>query len=117
MVAKDESGGYVCSFAFTDIVYRRVLNIDYGTIEEDLGNGALQQRLRQELERGFREIHERGEPLPVPSHYASRIAEIIYANSEREIPKEMAFDLYQEVLLACEQARAAVLGEELRSGE
>lgn len=112
MVAKDESGGYDCSFAFTDIVYRRVLNIDYSTLEDDLVSGTLQQNLRDELERGFREMHERGEPLPPPSYYASRISEIIYSNAEREISNEMAFDLYQEVLLACEHARAAVLGEE-----
>lgn len=112
MVAKDESGGYACNLAFTDIVYRPVLNIDYGSLEEDLENGVLQQKLREELERGFRELHESGEPLPLPSYYASRIAEIIYSNAEREIPPGMAFDLYQEVLLACEHARAAVLGEE-----
>lgn len=89
-----------------------MLNIDYSTLEGDLVSGTLQQKLRDELERGFRQMHDGGEPLPPASHYASRISEIIYSNAEREISKEMAFDLYQEVLLACEHARAAVLGEE-----
>ena len=90
-----------------------MLNIDYGALEKDLAAGTLQQKLREELERGFREMHERGEALPPPSYYASRISEIIYTNAERELSKEMAFDLYQAVLLACEHTRAAVLGEEL----
>ena len=89
-----------------------MLNLDYETLETDLESGALQRRLCDELEGGFRQMHERGDPLPVPSHYASRIAEIIYANAGRQIPSGIAFDLYQEVLLACEHARAAVLGEE-----
>jgi hypothetical protein len=92
------------------------MNIDYDTLESDLGTGVLQQALRQELEAGFRLLRDAGEPLPLPSHYASRITEIIYANAGREIPQEVAFDLYQEVLLACETARAAVLGEESSKG-
>jgi hypothetical protein len=92
------------------------MNIDYDTLETDIGSGVLQQKLREELEVGFRLMRDAGDPLPLPSHYASRIAEIIYANAGREIPQEVAFDLYQEILLACEQARAAVLGEESSKG-
>jgi hypothetical protein len=89
------------------------MNIDYANLERDIVEGTLAQRLEEELTRGFREMHERGEPLPPPSYYASRIAEIIYAAAERPLDQEASFNLYQEVLLACEKARAGVLGEEL----
>jgi hypothetical protein len=89
------------------------MNIDYANLERDITDGTLEQRLEEELARGFHEMHERGERLPPASYYASRIAEIIYDAAERPLDQEAAFNLYQEVLMACEKARAAVLGEEL----
>ena len=86
------------------------MNIDYDTIEEDILNGTFRQKLEDELLRGFREIHESGERLPPPSHFASQIAEIV--NKDVSLSSELKYELYQEILEACEKARAAVLAEE-----
>ena len=67
----------------------------------------------QELIAGFRQIQAAGERLPLPSHYASQIAEIVSRGASGPLRPEIAFELYQEVLDAVESARAAVLGEEL----
>jgi len=85
------------------------MNIDYENLESDIGNGILRQRLEEELTLGFRQIQQTGERLPVASHYAAQIAEII--NRGAELSAEMKFELYQEVLEAVEAARVAVLGE------
>lgn len=85
------------------------MNIDYANLEADLENGLFRQRLEEELVAGFRQIRAAGERLPVASHYAAQIAEIV--NRDAELSEETKFYLYQEILLACEQARAAVLGE------
>jgi hypothetical protein len=61
---------------------------------------------------GFRVIHQTGQRLPMSSHYASQIAEIINSGLTVPLTTEAAFDLYQEVLSACERARTEVLGEE-----
>ena len=89
---------------------RTRMNIDYSTLEQDMESGELQRNLAQELTIGFRLMQEAGDPLPPASYYATKIAEIIHANAECEISKDMAYYLYQEVLLACEEARASVLG-------
>ncbi len=60
---------------------------------------------------GFRAIHDSGERLPTASHYASQIAEIISRGAPVPLAPGAAFDLYQAILLACEKARATVLGE------
>ena len=86
------------------------MNIDYATLEQDVENGIFRIRLEEELTFGFRQIHDSGERLPLASHYASQIAEIV--NRDVELPPELKYNLYQEILLACERARAAVLGEE-----
>ncbi|HEX6100364.1 MAG TPA: hypothetical protein VF432_28885 [Thermoanaerobaculia bacterium] len=86
------------------------MNIDYATIEQDVENGLFRQRLEEELTFGFRQIHESGERLPPASHYAAQIAEIV--NRDADFSPELKYNLYQEILLACENARAAVLGEE-----
>jgi hypothetical protein len=85
------------------------MNIDYESLESDIGNGSLRQRLEEELTAGFRQIQQTGERLPVASHYAAQIAEII--NRGAELSDAMKFELYQEVLEAVEAARVAVLGE------
>jgi DNA-binding transcriptional regulator YbjK len=85
------------------------MNIDYQNLENDLLDGSFRQRLEEELTFGFRQIHQSGERLPLASHYASQIAEIV--NRDVELSAEMKYELYQEVLSAVENARAAVLGE------
>lgn len=85
------------------------MNIDYENIERDLFDGTFRTRLQEELTPGFRQIHASGERLPLASHYASQIAEIV--NRDVELSENVKFELYQEVLEAVEAARAAVLGE------
>ncbi|HXG57783.1 MAG TPA: hypothetical protein VNL91_02050 [Thermoanaerobaculia bacterium] len=88
------------------------MNVDYYTLENDVASGIFRHRLEEELTSGFRDILHSGERLPPASHYASRIAQIVSAGSTTPFPPEFAFHLYQEILAACEHARAAVLGEE-----
>ncbi len=88
-----------------------MIDVDYKTLDTDLADGTFRQRLEDELVRGFRQIHASGERLPTASHYASQIAEIISHGAPVSLAPATAFDLYQEILLACEQARATVLGE------
>ena len=85
------------------------MNIDYKTLEEDVYDGTFRNRLEEELTLGFRQLHEGGERLPPASHYAAQIAEIV--NRDVELSAELKYNLYQEILLACEGARASVLGE------
>lgn len=87
------------------------MNVDYDTLAADVESGSFRTRLQEELVTGFRRIHEYGERLPTPWHYASQIAEIISRNADAPLDAELAFEVYQEILLACEQARDAVIGE------
>ena len=89
-----------------------MIDVDYTNLWDDLENGVFRDRLETELARGFRQIHATGERLPTASHYASQISEIINRNAPEPLTAEVAYELYQEVLLACERARAAILGEE-----
>ncbi len=91
------------------------MTIDYTTLEQDVYDGTFRLRLEEELVGGFRQIHATGERLPTASHYAAQIAEIV--NRDVELPPELKYNLYQEVLLACERARATVLGEPAMSNE
>jgi len=86
------------------------MNIEYATIEEDILDGTFRQRLQDELIPGFQQIHESGERLPPPSYFASKIAEIV--NRDVALSDALKYELYQEILAACEHARAEVLGEE-----
>jgi hypothetical protein len=86
------------------------MNIDYENIERDLSDGTLRKNLEEELIAGFRQIRQAGERLPVASHYAAQIAEII--NRSADLSETLKFELYQEVLEAVEAARVAVLGED-----
>jgi hypothetical protein len=88
-----------------------VIDVDYRTLEDDVVNGVFRQRLEDELIAGFRKIHETGERLPLASYYASQIAEIVNRASSVPLNADFAFHLYQEILLAVESARAAVLEE------
>lgn len=86
------------------------MNIDYENLERDINDGTLRQQLEEELIAGFRQIQQAGERLPVASHYAAQIAEIINRNAD--LSEALKFELYQEVLEAVEGARVKVLGEE-----
>ena len=86
------------------------MNVDYENLERDLESGALRLQLEEELIAGFRQIQQSGERLPVASHYAAQIAEII--NRGATLSSTMQFELSQEVLEAVESARVGVLGEE-----
>ena len=86
------------------------MNIDYENIERDINDGTLRRNLEEELIAGFRQIQQTGERLPLASHYAAQIAEIINRNAT--LTSAMQFELYQEVLEAVEAARVAVLGED-----
>lgn len=88
------------------------MNIDYASLANDLDSGTLRERLRAELATGFRLMVEAGDAVPPASYFATKITEIIYASRDREIEANTQYDLYQEVLLACEEARREVLGEE-----
>lgn len=87
------------------------MNIDYSSLEADLASGTFRQQLEDQLTVGFRMIRDAGERLPVASHYASQIAEIVSRNAPEPLPPETAFNVYQEILSACEHARALVLAE------
>jgi hypothetical protein len=88
------------------------MNIDYDNLARNLEDGTFRQQLEEELTFGFRQLHQEGERLPLASYYASQIAEIV--NRDVDLSPDTKYDLYQEILLACERARASVLGEETR---
>jgi hypothetical protein len=87
------------------------MNVDYSNLERDLVSGLFRQMLREELTAGFRQIQASGERLPLASHYASQIAEIVNRGAGEPLNSELSFELYQEILDAVEAARAEVLGE------
>ena len=86
-----------------------MMNIDYANLEDNLVDGTFRMNLQFELVDGFRDILDSGERLPTTSQYASKIAEIVNRNANPPLSSEMAFNLYQEILLAVEGARASVL--------
>jgi hypothetical protein len=87
------------------------MNVDYQNLERDLISGVFREMLMEELIAGFEQIHRAGERLPLASHYASQIAEIVNRGAAQPIRAELAFELYQEILDAVEAARARVLAE------
>jgi len=89
------------------------MNVDYASLAGDVETGLFRESLTEELLVGFRQIRETGERLPTASHYASQIAEIVSRGAETPLDPELAFNLYQEILSAVEEARAAVLDEPL----
>jgi len=88
------------------------MNVDYENLETDVANGIFRESLREELLFGFRQIHQTGERLPLASYYAAKIADIVNRAAPEPLNKDLAFHVYQEILLAVEAARAEVLGEE-----
>ena len=83
------------------------MNIDYTTLEQDIYDGTFRIRLEEELANGFRQIAASGERLPTASHYAAQIAEIV--NRDVQLSPELKYNLYQEILLACENARVSAI--------
>ena len=92
------------------------MNIDYENLERDLVSGMFRENLIDELVRGFRQIAAAGERLPLASHYASQIAEIVNRGSAEPLDDDLKFNLYQEILSAVESARATVLGSAREAG-
>ena len=89
------------------------MNIDYTSLEEDVFEGRFRQKLEEELVLQLEQIKESGERLPPASYLASQIAEIV--NRGASLSDNVKYELYQEILAACEHARATVLGEPLSS--
>ncbi len=87
------------------------MNVDYDNLERDLVSGLFREMLAEELVAGFRQIRDTGERLPLASHYASQIAEIVNRGAAGPLDADLAFNLYQEILSAVETARTRVLGE------
>ena len=87
------------------------MNINPATLEEDLITGLFRETLREQLAGGFRQIQQGGDRLPTASHYAAQIAEIVSNAAGEPLSADLAFHLYQEILLAVEAARADVLGD------
>lgn len=88
-----------------------MIDIDYRNLPEELASGLFRTRLTEALTDGFQKMHDDGERLPPPSHYASRIAGIIGEGAPAPFESTFAYELYQEILGACEDARKTVLGE------
>jgi hypothetical protein len=88
------------------------MNVDYENLERDLVSGMFADLLKEELVAGFRQIRRSGERLPLASHYASQIAEIVNRAAPAPLESELAYYVYQEILAAVESARATVLGED-----
>jgi hypothetical protein len=87
------------------------MNVDYENLESDVANGSFRETLREELIFGFRQLHQSGERLPLPSYLAAQIAEVVNRGAAEPINTELAFNLYQEILAAVEAARDQVMGE------
>jgi len=87
------------------------MNVDYENLENDVASGVFRESLREELLFGFRQIRQTGERLPLASYYAAQIAAIVNRAAAEPLDKDLAFHVYQEILIAVEEARAQVLGE------
>ncbi|MDX1583731.1 MAG: hypothetical protein R3338_09050 [Thermoanaerobaculia bacterium] len=89
-----------------------MIEIDYDKLKASVRSGTLRVELEEELTRGFRKMLDRGERIPPASYLATKIAEIVNQGAEEEMESELAFDVYQEVASACENARELVLGDQ-----
>ena len=87
------------------------MNVNYDNLESDIATGLFRETLREELLAGFRQIHQSGERLPLPSYLAAQIAEVVNRGAVEPIANDLAFHLYQEILLAVEAARDEVVGQ------
>ena len=82
------------------------MNVDYAALEEKILDGSFRTELEAELTVGFHSIRMSGERLPLASHYASQIAEIVAKGSPEPMRPELAYQVYLEILAAVESARA-----------
>jgi hypothetical protein len=87
------------------------MNVDYPNLENDVESGEFRRTLEEELIVGFRMIRQAGDRLPPASHYASQIAEIVGRGAPEPLSAQFAYEVYQEILEACEYARETVLAE------
>jgi hypothetical protein len=89
------------------------MEIDYERLSASVEAGTLRIELERELETGFREMVARGDAIPPPSYLATKIAEVVYraADGGEGISEDLAYNLYQEILSACENAKETVMGE------
>jgi hypothetical protein len=89
------------------------MDIDFDRLSANVEAGTLRIELERELEAGFREMVKRGEAIPPPSYLATKIAEIVHRTAEDggSLDDELAYNLYQEILSACENAKETVMGE------
>ncbi|HEX9163260.1 MAG TPA: hypothetical protein VF980_16255 [Thermoanaerobaculia bacterium] len=87
------------------------MNVDYDNLEQNLLSGTFRSDLAEELLVGFRMIRSAGDRLPVATHYASQIAEIIARGAPEPLRATLAYQVYLEILAAVEQASASVLAE------
>jgi hypothetical protein len=81
------------------------MNVDYASLEEKILDGSFRAELEAELTVGFRALVMNGERLPVASHYASQIAEIVAKGAPSPMRSELAYQVYLEVLAAVEGAK------------
>lgn len=86
------------------------MDIPYGTLAEAIDAGTLRKTLEAELIQQFQQMRDSGEIAAPSSWYATKIAEILDAQSERPLDKKQSFELYQEVAIACENAQREVWG-------
>lgn len=87
------------------------MNVDYAGLEEKILDGSFRAELEAELTIGFRQIVLAGERLPLASHYAAQIAEIVGKGAPQPMRPELAYQVYLDILAAVERARATVLAE------
>ena len=87
------------------------MNVDYKALEDKILDGTFRSELEDELTAGLRTLQMPGERLPVATHYASQIAEIISRGSPVPMRPELSYQVYLEVLAAVEAARVTVLAE------
>jgi hypothetical protein len=87
------------------------MNVDYQRLEDAILDGTFRSELETELTVGFRVLRMAGERLPVASHYASQIAEIVNNGAAVPLRRELAYQVYLDILAAVEASRDTVLGE------
>ena len=85
------------------------MNVDYQRLEDNILDGTFRSELEEELLVGFRQLQLAGERLPVATHYASQIAEIVAKGSPVPLRPELAYQVYLEILAAVEGARDTAL--------
>lgn len=69
------------------------MNVDYHALEDNILNGTFRSELEAELTAGFHAIRMTGERLPVASHYASQIAEIIARGAPSPMRPELGYQV------------------------